>query len=145
MKSHNNHPSLRIILLFSMMLCGISLTNAQISIVVSKSSSHTMSKDDLKEVFSGNKTSWSDGAKIQLIDQVETETSTTFYDKFIGKTASKIRLQWTKLVLSGAALAPKRAGDDDAVKKSVSGDQNAVGYISSGSLDATVKEIAKIQ
>ena len=51
----------------------------------------------------------------------------------------------TKLVLSGQAVTPIKAQNDDEVKKNVSGKPNAIGYISTKSLDSSVKEIFKIE
>jgi len=68
-----------------------------------------------------------------------------FYDKYLGKSVSQVRVQWTKLVLSGQATAPVKALSDEDVKKSVSGNANALGYISTKSLDSSVKELFKIE
>ncbi len=118
---------------------------AQVSIIVAKTSTQKVSKEEAKNIFAGATVSWGNGAKIQVIDQSDTEAGKTFYGSFVGKSANQVRLQWTKLVLSGQAVAPKKLNDDEAVRKAVADDQNAIGYISSGALDASVKEIGRIQ
>jgi len=134
---------LGIIILVGVCLVSISV-QAQISIVVGKSSTQKAEMNDLKQVFSGTKVTWSNGSKVQVADQAETEAGKKFYDKFIGKTATQVRTQWMKLVLSGQASAPVKCGDDAAVKKVVADNPNAVGYISTAALDGTVKEIGRI-
>jgi ABC-type phosphate transport system substrate-binding protein len=119
--------------------------HAQISIVVSKSSSHKGNLDEMKQIFCGAKIAWENGNKVQVADQAESEIGKKFYDKFIGKSAIQVRSQWMKLVLSGQAAAPIKCTDDTAVKKAVAENPNAVGYILSSSVDATVKEIGKIE
>ena len=118
---------------------------AQISVVVSKSSSEKLTKNEVIEIFSGVRLTWSNGSKVQVIDQSDTETGKSFYDHFLGKSVNQVRVQWTKLVLSGQTIAPIKAQNDDEVKKNVSSKQNAVGYISSKSLDDSVKEIFRIE
>jgi ABC-type phosphate transport system substrate-binding protein len=118
---------------------------AQISIIVSKSSSQSAEASSLKQMFAGTKLSWSGGEKIMIADQQETAVGKAFYEKFVDKSVTAVRTEWTKLVLSGQAMAPKKCADDDAVKKAVADNPNAVGYISSSSLDGTVKEIHRIQ
>ena len=117
---------------------------AQISVVVSKSSTQNASKDEVKEIFSGAKLTWSNGNKIQVVDQPENEVGKKFYDGFVGKSVVQVRTQWTKLVLSGQAGAPTKCADNDAVKKAVAGNPNAVGFVSTSALDGTVKEIARV-
>ena len=117
---------------------------AQISIVVAQSSSQKASKDELKEIFSGARLTWSNWNKIQVVDQPESEVGKKFYDGFVGKSVIQVRTQWTKLVLSGQAGAPTKCADNDAVKKAVSSNPNAVGFISSSALDGTVKEILRV-
>jgi ABC-type phosphate transport system substrate-binding protein len=118
---------------------------AQISIIVAKGSAQKASRDEAKDIFAGVTTNWPSGSKIQVIDQSDTEVGKTFYDTFIGKSAGAVRLQWTKLVLSGQAVAPKKAASDEAVRKAVAEDPNAIGYVQSSALDGSVKEIARIQ
>jgi ABC-type phosphate transport system substrate-binding protein len=118
---------------------------AQVSIIVSKSSQQKVSKEEAKDIFSGATVSWGSGSKIQVIDQSDTEVGKTFYDSFVGKSPNQVRLQWTKLVLSGQAIGPKKLDGDDAVKTAVAGDPNAIGYIKSSALDGSVKEVARIQ
>ena len=79
------------------------------------------------------------------MDQSESQVGDKFYNNFLGKSVNQIRVQWTKLVLSGQAVAPIKAQNDDEVKKNVSGKPNAVAYISTKSLDSSVKEIFKIE
>jgi len=146
MKTSNKLISLKIIVVvFVSLLFTYNNNFAQISVVVSKSSQQTISKNDAKQVFAGSKTTWSNGNKVQVVDQSETEVGKMFYDKYLGKSVSQVRVQWTKLVLSGQATAPIKASSDEEVKKNVSGNANALGYISTKSLDSSVKELFKIE
>ena len=122
-----------------------SFSYGQISVVVSSSSQNKVSKDEAKEIFSGARTNWANGSKVQVVDQSGSEVGAKFYDGFLGKSVNQVRMQWTKLVLSGQATAPTKAANDEEVKKNVSANPNALGYISSSSLDSSVKELFRIE
>ncbi|MFC1553599.1 hypothetical protein ACFL7D_03095 [candidate division KSB1 bacterium] len=125
-------------------IANLSSAFAQISVVVSSSSSNTATAAQLKEMFSGSRLTWKDGTKIQIAHQPDSDTGKQFYDKFIGKTANTVLKKWTKLSLSGQANAPVKCVNDDDVKKAVAKGKNIVGFIKTSSLDGTVKEIHKI-
>jgi len=119
--------------------------NAQISVVVSSSSSQTANEAQIKEIFSGTSLNWPDGSKTAVVEQAKTDTGKTFYSKFIKKFPTQVQKKWMKLVLSGQANAPVKCADDSAVKLAVAKDKNTIGYIKTSALDGTVKEIHKIQ
>ena len=121
------------------------VAQSQISIVVSQSSSQKATRDELKEIFAGARLNWADGGKVQVVDQPESDLGKKFYAGFVGKSILQVRTQWTKLVLSGQASAPTKCTDDDAVKKAVASNPNAVGFISTKALDGTVKEIGNVE
>jgi ABC-type phosphate transport system substrate-binding protein len=129
----------------ALMIIGTSMMSAQISIIVAKSSSQKATKEEAKDIFAGAAVTWGNGTKIQVCDQSDSDVGKTFYASFIGKSANQVRLQWTKLVLSGQAMAPKKMADDAAIRKAVADDPNAIGYIQSSAVDGTVKELARIQ
>jgi ABC-type phosphate transport system substrate-binding protein len=118
---------------------------AQISIIVSKSSPQKAGASELKQIFSGAKVSWPNGTKILVIDQPETDAGKKFYGKFVEKSFTQVRTQWMKLVLSGQATAPMKCADDAAVIKAVTENPGAVGYILSSALDASVREIGRVE
>lgn len=118
---------------------------AQISVIVAKSNEVKATKAEVKEIFTGAKLKWANGNKIQVIDQPETELGKKFYDLVIGKSANQVRRQWTKLLLSGQAAAPIKQPSDKNVKKIVAANPNAIGYIDTGALDGSVREIFRIE
>lgn len=130
-------------------LCGLcSLTTtavAQISVVVAKSSPHRVSKEEAKNMFLGNQTTWANGAKVQIADQSDSDVGKEFYGKYIGKTPNQVKNQWFRLVLAGQGKPVLKCSDDEAVKKAVAADPNVIGFIATKSLDASVKELFKIE
>jgi ABC-type phosphate transport system substrate-binding protein len=123
---------------------GVERAAAQISVVVAASSNITGTKSEVIDMFVGARTTWSNGAKVQVVDQPDTDVGRKFYADVLGQTVPQLRTQWTRLVLSGQAQAPKKAPDAGAVKRVVSQTAGAIGYIPTSELDASVKEILKI-
>jgi ABC-type phosphate transport system substrate-binding protein len=117
---------------------------AQISVIVSASSSKQASEADVIDMFSGAKTTWSDGTQVQIVDQPDTEVGQQFYANFVKQSTAQVRTQWTRLVLSGQALAPQKAGDSEGVKSAVRGDPGRIGYVPTSALDSSVKELLRI-
>lgn len=117
---------------------------AQISIVVSKSSPRKLTVEDARAIFAAVKTTWPDGSKVELVDQPDSPLAEAFYSRLVGKTVAQIRKEWTKLILSGQAAAPVACPGDDEVKKHVAASPNAIGYIATSSLDASVREIGQV-
>lgn len=140
------HCKLSVIIAIAFLVIAASWTaEAQISIIVAKSSAQKAGTADLKQIFSGAKVVWPSGSKILVVDQPETDAGKAFYGKFVEKSFTQVRTQWMKLVLSGQASAPLKCADDASVKKAVAENPAAVGYILSSSLDATVKEIGRVE
>jgi ABC-type phosphate transport system substrate-binding protein len=118
---------------------------AQVSVVVGKASKHTAGEAELKSYFSAVKFDWADKAKVQIVDQPESDLAKVFYETFVGSSVTQVRKEWMKLILSGQAVAPLKCANDAEVKKAVAADPNAVGFIATASLDGTVREIAKLK
>ena len=136
--------------IFVMILCALvwsstGVAQNKISIVVNKANEQKLSESDLKDFFAGAKVNWPQGEKILIADQSTTDLGAEFYKKFLDKTVNQIKMQWTKLVLSGQASAPIKCETDDAVKKAVAENKNAIGFIATAALDGSVKEILKIE
>jgi hypothetical protein len=62
-----------------------------------------------------------------------------FCDEIIGKSLSHMKLLWSQMMFSGQALPPKQVSSDDEMKKMVSANIDAIGFIKASSLDTSVK------
>lgn len=118
--------------------------HAQISVVVAAGSSATADVDAVARMFSGQVTSWSDGAKVQLVDQSGTDVGKSFYDKVLKKGPAQVRKALTALLLSGQIPKPEQGSSDAEVKATVARLPGSVGYIATSSLDGSVKELVRI-
>lgn len=117
---------------------------AQISVVVSATQSQSISADQIAEMFGGTMTTWPNGTKVQIVEHGDAVLTQKFYIKVVRKPTTIVRAQWTKLALSGQALAPKKGADAAAVKDAIKKSPGAIGYIDAADLDDSVKEILRV-
>ncbi len=111
-------------------------------VIVNKSNSHEVDKAFVTNVFLGKIGAWPDGTSIEAYDHAE---DNPLYDKFyaelLGKNPALVKMLWAKNIYTGKRLPLKIATPDALMKKRVSSNKNAIGYISASSLDDTVKVI----
>jgi ABC-type phosphate transport system substrate-binding protein len=118
---------------------------AQISVIVPASFSGEVNEDQVKRMFAGQMNSWPDGSRVQLVDQADSPVGQSFYSDVMGASPGQIRRALTAMVLSGQIPAPEQASSDAEVKAAVARLGGSIGYISSASLDASVREVLRIQ
>lgn len=113
-------------------------------VVVNKANANTIDKALVIRIYKGEAIVWPDGGSVLAVDLPEDNPlRTTFVTEVLGKTSANMKALWAQNVFSGKALPPKLAMSDDEVKKLVSGNKNAIGYIKTSSLDDTVKAALK--
>lgn len=124
---------------------GARRASAQISVVVSASSMMRPSPREIVEMFTGLRTKWADGGRIQLVDQADTPVAQKFYETFLRQPQTRVRKELTRLVFAGEALPSWRLDGSAAVKRAVAANPASIGYIPSSALDETVREIYRIE
>jgi ABC-type phosphate transport system substrate-binding protein len=68
-----------------------------------------------------------------------------FYKKVLDKEPAQVQAIWSKLVFTGKGKAPKECKSSAEVKKVVSENVSAIGYIEKSAVDDTVKVLATVQ
>lgn len=107
-----------------------------VAVVGAKSPAATMSNEQVAAFFLGKSTA------MTPIDQAEgSAVRNEFYKKVADKEASQAKALWSKLVFTGKATLPKEMPSSAEVKKAVSADPKAIGYIEKSAVDATVKVV----
>lgn len=130
------------LLLLTLSLAATEL-KAEIAVVVNPANANAVSADDLNRLFLGRASSFADGSKATPLNLVEGQASREEFDnKVLNRSSSQLKAYWSKLVFTGKGTPPKELADDAAVKAAVAADATAIGYISSGSADASVKVVA---
>ena len=116
---------------------------AEISVIVNPANANAVSADDLNRLFLGRASSFADGSKATPLNLAEGQVSRDEFDsKVLNRSSAQLKAYWSKLVFTGKGTPPKELADDAAVKAAVAADASAIGYISSGSVDGSVKVVA---
>ncbi|KUM55237.1 phosphate ABC transporter substrate-binding protein [Rheinheimera sp. EpRS3] len=132
---------MKTVLLLAALLSGAAV--ADIAVVVNPANANAVSADDLNRLFLGRASSFADGSKATPLNMAEgTAARDEFDSKVLNRSAAQLKAYWSKLVFTGKGTPPKELADDAAVKAAVAADSGAIGYISSGSVDSSVKVVA---
>ncbi len=67
-----------------------------------------------------------------------------FYKKVLEKEPGQVQAIWSKLTFTGKGKAPKEMKSSAEVKKAVSENPNAIGYVEKSAVDDTVKVITTV-
>lgn len=123
--------------------CLVGAVQADIAVVVNPANANTVSADDLNRLFLGRTSNFADGSKATPLNLAEgVAARDEFGTKVLNRSSAQLKAYWSKLVFTGKGTPPKELTDDAAVKAAVAADATAIGYISSSSVDGSVKVVA---
>ena len=129
--------------LLGAMLAVAPAARAQVIVIANNSVKSTeVTKVDLRDVFSGNATSFKDGSHVVPVLLKGGAVHDEFLSSFVGKPDSAFKASWRSLVFSGQANMPKAMDTDAAVVEFVAHTAGAVGYISKLSPHDGVKTLS---
>jgi hypothetical protein len=103
---------------------------AQVIVIANNSvKASAISKDDVRDVFTGNATSLKDGSKVVPVLLKGGPANDAFLKEYIGKGDTAFRAGWRSLVFSGQATMPKSLDDDAAIAAFVAHNPGTIGYV----------------
>jgi ABC-type phosphate transport system substrate-binding protein len=115
-------------------------SHAQVIVIANPSvKSSDVSKNDLRDVFTGASTSLKDGGSVVPILLKAGTAHEEFLQAYIGKNDAAYRAGWRSLVFSGQATMPKSLDGDAAVVEFVAHNPGTIGYIGKASPHEGVK------
>ena len=130
------------ILMFSLLSVGtVALAADYVLITDNSNPVTTLSAKDVKNIYLGKKTVWSDGSHITVFTQSGSNVNTVFLKEMVRKSHQQYTTYWKKSLFTGTGLPPKDFASDEAIKAAVSAMPGAIGYISASSIDDTVKRL----
>jgi len=104
--------------------------NGQAVVIANPSVKATdVSKNDLRDVFTGAATSLKDGSHVVPVLLKQGGAHDEFLSAYIGKNDTAFRASWRSLVFSGQATMPKSLDSESAVVEYVAHNAGAIGYI----------------
>jgi ABC-type phosphate transport system substrate-binding protein len=123
----------------------VSIASAEVVVIVNPANpASSMTVAEVTKLFTGSKTSFSDGSKAELVTN-KGSVNSEFLSKVLGKTQAQLKATWSRIVFSGNGLEPKALADNAAVKRFVAGNPKAIGYIDASAIDSTVKAVYKAE
>ncbi|MFL6632059.1 MAG: hypothetical protein ACJ8HJ_07070 [Massilia sp.] len=133
------YSKIRIISAMCLWLMGTAPVFAGVVVVVNPSnpaSNITVSK--IKQIYMGGSNLF-----VPLEQDEHSTIRTEFYKKVMEKSPAQVEAIWAKLVFTARGSAPKVYKTSTSLKKAISDNVNAMGYMEKSEIDETVKVIAE--
>lgn len=131
-----------IILLFLPFIC--MSTTAEISVIVNLENSSEINKKDIKRMFLGKTKKYSNGSSVIAINLASgNATRVNFEKNAVGKSASKMKAYWAKLMFSGKGSPPKEVDNEAEAISLVAENPAVIGYIDSSKVTDKVRVIGQ--
>ena len=127
----------RILTIAALALVAASPVFAGKVVVAANSSQGNLDKAGVQAIFLG-RTATVGGQPAVVVFQ-KGPTRAPFESGVVGRAGAQLTSHWSRLVFTGRAKAPEDLADDAAVKAKVASTPGAIGYISDGAVDGTVK------
>jgi ABC-type phosphate transport system substrate-binding protein len=113
-----------------------------VAVVSAKSPITILSVSQVADIFLCKVSHFPNGAPVMPIDQAEESAARDeFYNKVSGKSAAQIKAYWAKIIFTGRGQPPPTASNSVDMKKRISGNPAAIGYIDRSQVDDTVKVV----
>ncbi len=133
---------LTIVLVLAFSLVGSAALAADYVVITNNDNPVTaLSAKEVKNYYLGKQTSWSNGSKVTVYTQNSSGIHQPFLKQLVRKTPQQYTTYWKKSLFTGTGLPPKDFDSDDAMKKAVTAQPGAIGYISASALDGSVKKL----
>ena len=104
----------------------------------------SLSKAQVSQIFLAKTDALPNGRVAKPVDQAEgSAVRNEFYTKVADKSAAQMKAYWSQLTFTGKAQPPRKVSGDAAVKAALGESPAAIGYISDGAVDGSVKVVFK--
>ena len=113
-----------------------------VAVVSAKSPITTLDKSQVADLFLGKTNRFPNGVQAVPIDQAEgLSVRDEFYDKVLGRTAAQMKAYWSKIIFTGRGQPPPSVSSDIEMKKRISENPAAIGYIERSLVDNSVRVV----
>ena len=119
------------------------VADAEVVAVVSADSSiSTLSRTEVADLFFCKVSHFPNGVQAFPLDQAEgSAVRDEFYGKIIGKTAAQIKAYWSRIIFTGRGQPPPTVSNSVEMKKRISSNPGAIGYIERDMVDDSVRVV----
>jgi ABC-type phosphate transport system substrate-binding protein len=115
-----------------------------IVVIMNRDNSNTVDLAYISKIYSGALKAWPDGSPVFALDlSEENELRGQFSTQVLNRSVANMRAIWSQNIFTGKGFPPKVVSLDTEMKRLVATNRNAVGYIRTSQLDASVKVIER--
>jgi ABC-type phosphate transport system substrate-binding protein len=133
-------------------LAGIALAaaccaRAEVVVVVNKANPvGTMTAEQVAQIYTGASKQFPDGSTVAPFDQPESSpVREEFLGKVVGKNGQQVSALWSRLMFSGKGTRPKPLAGSAEVKREVSANPAAIGFMERSAVDDSVKVVLSVK
>jgi ABC-type phosphate transport system substrate-binding protein len=136
--------SVKLLLAALLVLAAAPAVAEPLAIIVDRDNPKTdLSAEELKSIYLGKRTEWSDGARAVPIDQdPSAATRAAFMGGVVGMNQAQFAQHWVDQQVRGAGSAPKVASSPASAMKLVAKVRGAVAFVPASMVDASVKVVS---
>jgi ABC-type phosphate transport system substrate-binding protein len=134
-----------ILLTILVILATCAASSAQVAVIAHKNVPMTkIDRSALLDFYTFDKKEWSSGEPVVIKDlKPKTEVKSTFYD-YLGKSTSRMKSIWLKMMLSGEGDPPETLQSEDEMVKKVASTPGALGFVGADKVNNDVKILLTI-
>ncbi|MFA6008556.1 MAG: hypothetical protein WC799_01135 [Desulfobacteraceae bacterium] len=123
---------------FIICVCMLMLTaiaaQAELMVIANKSvTQSTLTSQDIKDIFLGNKQYWNDKSKISVAALSEGDTAKSFFKTYLGMSPKKYGSMWDEKLYTGGKLSPRLFKNPKQLIDFITQTSGAIGFIDSSS------------
>lgn len=113
-----------------------------VAVVSAKSPITALDKSQVADIFLGRANRFPNGVQAAPIDQAEgLAVRDEFYGKVVGRTAAQMKGYWSKIIFTGRGQPPPSVSNDIEMRKRISENPAAIGYIERSLVDNSVRVV----
>jgi ABC-type phosphate transport system substrate-binding protein len=141
-----NYKKNTVLIIFAIMVVIVSTANAAIAggimIITNKNiPENSLTKAEIKKIYSGDITQWSDHSTIILTVHGDSDLHKNFLKEYVKKTPMQFKRTWRNLLFSGKGKMPKKVDSFEALVDYVSKNDGAIGYVTQDVVTDNVRAI----
>jgi ABC-type phosphate transport system substrate-binding protein len=113
-----------------------------VAVVSVKNPVTALDKSQVADIFLGKASRFPNGVQAVPIDQAEgLAVRDEFYGKVFGKTAAQLKAYWSRIIFTGRGQPPPSVSSSIEMKKRISDNPAAIGYIDRSLVDDSVRVV----
>jgi ABC-type phosphate transport system substrate-binding protein len=130
--------------IFLLFPCSVGADDGQNIIIITNKSvpADSLKQEDVKNIFIGKMTSWSNNEKINFATLPNgDEIHRAFLKKFVKRTPMQYSRYWKKQIFTGKGKTPKSFETEKDLLEYVATTKGAIGYITTGQISDGINDV----